>query len=184
MDFNFPVFQLNCQKRQQSALVLQDVTNPLPTFIAFLQEPYTHAGGARCLNRRHNIISTIDASPRAIIYCHRNAFIWPVASLCTRDVSVAIWDTRTRHGCVLIVSWYWDSSESRFPPHLTSVMEFAAEKKYPVWFSADCNAHSPLWGSSELNARGRKLEQFLFARNLSVLNKGSRPTSQEVTNPL
>ena len=40
MVFSFPILQLNCQKRLQSALVVQDITNKLSTFLAFLQEPY------------------------------------------------------------------------------------------------------------------------------------------------
>ena len=178
MSFSFPFFQLNCRKRSQTAVALQDITNEPSSFIAFLQEPYVHAGAPRCLNRRHNIISSLGGNPRAAIYSHRNAYIWPVASLCKRDLAVAIWDSRTKYGHVLLVSWYWDISEPGLPPGLTAIVQFAEQRGYPLWFSADSNAHSPLWGGRELNARGRKLETFIFANNFSVLNKGGKPTFQ------
>ena len=176
MVFTFPVFQLNCQKRSQSAVVLQELTNSASTFISLIQEPYTYAGGARGLNRKHNVISALTPKPRAIIYCHRNAFVWPVPALCSRDISVAIWDTRTRFGCVLLVSWYWDYTEKCLPAALTAIVQFAEERGYPLWFSADSNAHSPMWGCPDLNARGRQIESFLFAHGLSLLNRGNRPT--------
>ena len=176
MSFSFPLFQLNCRKRSQTALAIQDLTNRSASFITLLQEPYVHAGGPRCLNRRHNVISSLGNNPRAVIYCHRNVFIWPVASLCTRDLAVAIWDTRTKYGHVLMVSWYWDYTEPRLPPDLTAIMQFAEQRNYSVWFSADSNAHSPLWGCRDLNPRGRKLETFLFANNLSILNRRTKPT--------
>ena len=114
-----------------------------------------HAGGARCLNPKHSIISSLAPNPRAIIYAHRNAFLWPVDSLCSRDLSVAIWDTRTPMGCVVVVSWYWEYTETDLPAGLTEVAEYARARSYPLWFSADSNAHSPMWGSPDLNARGR-----------------------------
>ena len=35
-----------------------------------------------------------------------------------------------------------------------------------------------MWGSPDLNARGRKIEHFLFANGLSLLNRGRTPTFQ------
>ena len=40
----------------------------------------------------------------------------------------------------------------------------------------DSNAHSPLWGSNESNARGEKLEELIMEYQFSLLNRGNSPT--------
>ena len=42
----------------------------------------------------------------------------------------------------------------------------------------DSNAHSPLWGSKDLNKRGERLEEFVFEYGLYVENLGNVPTWQ------
>ena len=91
---------------------------------------------------------------------------------------MAIWDTRTKYGYVLLVSWYWDFTQPALPPDLTAIRQFAEQRGYLLWFSADANAHSTLWGGRDLNSRGRKLETFIFANNFSILNRGKKPTFQ------
>ena len=50
-------------------------------------------------------------------------------------------------------------------------------KSVPIVIGMDSNAHSKaLWGSSDTNARGLTLEDFVSTFNLVVLNTGSTPT--------
>ena len=178
MSFNFPVYQLNCQKRDVSATAVQLITKSLPSFLAFLTEPYIHSSRLACLDRSHTRISALDVRPRAAIYAHRNQNLWPVQNLCSRDTCTAIWDTRSKAGNVLVVSHYWDISVPDLAASLQDVVSFSKERNLPLWFSMDSNSHSTLWNCSETNSRGRALERFLFANNLSVLNRGNKPTWQ------
>ena len=43
----------------------------------------------------------------------------------------------------------------------------------PFMLLGDFNAHNPLWGSSGMNDRGKKLEDFLSKENLCFFNDGS-----------
>ena len=37
----------------------------------------------------------------------------------------------------------------------------------------DCNAHSSLWGSTDVNKRGEELEELILEKNLTVANCGN-----------
>ena len=137
MSFDFPIFQINCQKRLVSASILSDICDRFKSFITFITEPYVHAGNLRCLNTKNTRISDIGTNPRAAIYCHRNALLWPVPSLHTCDVAVAIWDTKTPVGCVLLVSVFWDISLAALPPAVDAAIAFAEARGYPVWVAMD-----------------------------------------------
>ena len=131
MAFNLPIFQLNCQKRDVSATAVQVLTHSHQSFLALLTEPYIHSSRLACLDRSHTRISVADDKPRAAIYAHRNLHLWPVQSLCTRDTSVAVWDTRTAAGNVLLVSHYWDITAKDLSQSLSASV---------AWFGAVCYA--------------------------------------------
>ena len=63
------------------------------------------------------------------------------------------------------------------PEMLHKVCHFAAVNNYGLLVCTDSNAHSPLWGSPDLNQRGRLVEEDLIYRyGLQLLNIGTTPT--------
>ena len=56
-------------------------------------------------------------------------------------------------------------------------MPVSAVNDYGLLICTDSNAHSPLWGSPDLNQRGRLVEEDLIYRyGLQLLNVGNAPT--------
>ena len=70
-----------------------------------------------------------------------------------------------------------DGTVNHLPEMLHKVCHFAAVNRYGLLICTDSNGHSPLWGSSTQNPRGRLVEEDLIYRyGLHLLNQGNDPT--------
>ena len=59
------------------------------------------------------------------------------------------------------------------PRNITSLKQLTDQLPSPYMLLGDFNAHNPLWGSSNLNYKGKKIEDFLAQEGLCVFNDGS-----------
>jgi ribonuclease HI len=61
------------------------------------------------------------------------------------------------------------------PPHsalnIAELEDLYRQLPSPVLLMGDFNAHSPVWGSGRLDAKGRLIENFIANENLCILNK-------------
>ncbi len=55
-------------------------------------------------------------------------------------------------------------------------MEYCRSNKLPLILGCDANAHHTEWGSTDCNARGKSLLEFIISNNLSIDNVGCEPT--------
>lgn len=55
------------------------------------------------------------------------------------------------------------------------LLEILNQLPRPVLFVGDLNGHNPLWGSKDLNSRGKKIENFIELSDLLLLNT-TQPT--------
>ncbi|KAL6421057.1 hypothetical protein ACFW04_013581 [Cataglyphis niger] len=53
-------------------------------------------------------------------------------------------------------------------------------KRLPLIIGYDVNAHHTVWRSTNINDRGRRLLEYLMATELEILNRGNKPTFQNV----
>ena len=112
--------------------------------------------------------------PRAAVIAPRNMKLWFVSELSTPDLAICLWRNGPEE--IYIVSGYFDILDNDvIPRSLTRLMTKSSKEKIPVALFLDTNAHSSLWGE-ENNARGDRMEEWLFAHPLSVLNRGSHFT--------
>ena len=77
---------------------------------------------------------------------------------------------------VYICSLYLDILKEVHIPAFLRLVEWCNRERMPLVIGMDSNAHSPLWGSDERNARGEELEETFLAKNLTVMNVGNEPT--------
>ena len=64
--------------------------------------------------------------------------------------------------------------EQRFPSTLMEeLVDFCIARQLKLICGVDCNAHSSLWGSSDLNKRGEDMEEFIFQKGIFVHNIGN-----------
>ncbi|XP_036344884.1 uncharacterized protein LOC118754097 [Rhagoletis pomonella] len=75
-----------------------------------------------------------------------------------------------------VASAYMAHDKDVPPDGFRTLAEEAAFKNKPLVASCDANAHNLMWGSTDTNARGESLLDFILGNKLSVLNLGSEPT--------
>jgi ribonuclease HI len=73
---------------------------------------------------------------------------------------------------------YLPSDAATFPPsrEMENLVEYCQNKSFDLVMGCDSNAHHINWGSNDNNARGKSLYDYIINKNLSILNKGNKPT--------
>ena len=70
---------------------------------------------------------------------------------------------------MIVVSAYFDINDRNVVPgKLRYLVESVKRNQTKVLICADSNSHSTLWGSTDDNPRGGKLNEFIFANNIVV----------------
>ncbi len=66
----------------------------------------------------------------------------------------------------------------RPPPEdiLYDLTDYCNQNNYELLISSDSNSHHLMWGSTDCNARGENLLNFIINKNLVICNKGNSPT--------
>ena len=59
---------------------------------------------------------------------------------------------------------------------MSNICDFITNSNIAAILCLDSNGHSPLWNCSESCSRGTAIEELIFQYNISVLNRGHRPT--------
>jgi hypothetical protein len=59
---------------------------------------------------------------------------------------------------------------------MIDAINFAEHYETPILIGCDANAHSIVWGSTNNNARGTQLLDFINTTNLHIMNRGNEPT--------
>ncbi|KMQ82279.1 lian-aa1 retrotransposon protein [Lasius niger] len=103
---------------------------------------------------------------------------------CSRDVvAVAVELVRANAGDlmrVVVCSAYFPHEEENLlpPGPLDRLIRHCQKDGLPLIVGCDANAHHAVWGSTDINNRGRKLLEYLVATDLEILNRGGEPTFQ------
>ncbi|XP_053968335.1 uncharacterized protein LOC128869756 [Anastrepha ludens] len=93
---------------------------------------------------------------------------------------VAIWTkvpTDKGEHEVIIASAYLPGDEETAPTReLVALVNYCKENHLRWIIGCDANAHHTIWGSTNINARGECLLEFLLRYNVSIVNRGNEPT--------
>lgn len=62
---------------------------------------------------------------------------------------------------------------------IENLIDFCTDKNFELIIGCDANSHHVSWGSKKTNTRGIKFYDFIFEKNLGILNKGREPTFEQ-----
>ena len=143
------------------------------TCIYALQEPYYRNGKIPNHPRGYKIIGANNES--------RAVFMVPDylplinSEFTSKDFTVCLYESG--HDKCFFVNIYMDITlQNCISQQLINFCDFIEAHNYKAIFMLDSNAHSPLWGNEPINRRGEQVEEFIFGRNLKLLNVGTEPT--------
>ncbi|XP_043479878.1 uncharacterized protein LOC122509713 [Leptopilina heterotoma] len=149
--------------------------------IAFVQEPWVYKGKIRGLSGGGVLVSSPqEPVPRAcLIYKGLDAF--PLLELTTRDLVVVKAKYLEKNGNkreVVVASAYFPGSgdDPAPPAEVEKLVDYCQRQGLPLIIGCDANAHHVVWGSTDINDRGRRLLDFLLDTDLDILNQGNEPT--------
>ena len=162
--------QINCHKSIAST---EQVSRFRDCDVVLLQEPNTSF--LRSLNQNGKVFCAAGLRRRirsAIFLKNQSLDLTVVPQFTTPDfVTVQIEGQST-----MLCSAYLDINKNVWPDLLQDLTAHCARKLIKLVIGLDCNAHSPLWGCKDSNARGEHLDERIIQNNLFVHNVGSTPT--------
>lgn len=167
------VLQINLQHSKLATAELTRRMTKAPC-IALCSEPWNYRGTLPGLGTLSVTTTSKEGVKRAAVVATKDVRLWPIDKYCNNDVVVVA--VHHAEGVLVMVSWYWDINFDVIDPLIIEVIRACQSQRIPLVIGGDSNAHSPLWGSPESNARGIKLEELMAANGLSALNEGTTPT--------
>lgn len=170
------VLQCNCQRAYAVMCDLGEVMRERDVSVALLQEPYVQDKCVRGLPSSMDVAVDGRKSPKAAIVVNDPRLEVMRVMECTNEYGVCVW-LKGDFGEMYVVSVYCQFGRDIEPylAYLERVREIARGKR--VLVGMDANAVSPLWyskggGRSRDNeVRGRVLEEWIIANDMTVLNE-------------
>ncbi|XP_072401064.1 uncharacterized protein [Diabrotica undecimpunctata] len=99
--------------------------------------------------------------------------------LCTDDIVTAVLTITTEVGekKLVVCSAYFPGDEALCPPSIISdIVAYCLGKGLQLIIGCDANAHHTVWGSTNINARGESILNFILSEGLVISNIGNKPT--------
>lgn len=150
--------------------------------VALIQEPWVYKGKIRGLSGIGGelIYSRSADVPRTCIIVKRNIKTLPLINHCSRDLTTVKMKIIDGGGVKQIVfgSAYLPYDDPEQPPsrELEQLVRDCRKNGLQLIIGCDANAHHLTWGSTNTNARGESVLQFIMQHNLDILNVGNKPT--------
>ena len=145
--------------------------------LAMVQEPNNHKGKISNLGNNLRVIGSDEGTNlRAAIITRGNFVCWKLNQFCTTDQAVIAFKIKDKITVVASVYMPYDSTDPP-PPHITmQLISFCENQKWELIIGADANSHHIAWGSTDNNARGENLLDFIMTTNLQISNIGNTLT--------
>lgn len=150
--------------------------------IILIQEPWINSNVVKGLDEnKYNLYYNRHGNrPRACIVTTKGlkAVLMPQFSSDDSATILVNIDQNETSEELIFSSVYMDYTRNDQIPELIvqNTISHSTNSGIPIIIGADCNAHHTLWGSSDINERGRKLAEFLVTTDLGICNKGTTPT--------
>jgi ribonuclease HI len=168
------VLQINLHHSVAATTELSKRTEHMETFVALVQEPWIVKGGIRGLSKR-GLHSYGGPKPRACILASPNLRLWELPQFSDRDCMAV--NIKWRDTEAILASVYMADDGSPLPSQaVVALVAHCENKGLPLIIGCDSNAHHLMWGSTDVNARGASLVEFLEGTDLCLCNKGHEPT--------
>ena len=176
------VIQINLQHSKAATAVLQNQLLNDQVDIALIQEPYIVRGRVRGLEAKgvNVFYDSAPEAPRTCIAFNNDLKLQPLLEYSSKDLTTVSLMTEGGEcgGEICVSSAYlpYDSVEPATNSLLDRLTKSCLHNHKQLIVGMDANAHNTVWGSSDTNARGELLIEYLSANNLIILNRGNVPT--------
>ena len=146
--------------------------------IAFVQEPYILENEVKGFNNIFNVFY-VGNKPRACIITTKNLNVHMLSHLCNRDQTVI--SVKLENSIIIMASVYmpWN-----FVTPVTDLMKelvnYCEADKLKLIICSDTNCHNVIWGSTNNNARGEFLLDYILGKDLFICNIGTKPTFETI----
>ena len=177
---NIKCWQVNlhhCQAASYNICREIDKVHIKNSTLVLIQEPWIYKSKIRGLGRNNIFQGT--GNPRACIVASAELTAWKLNDYCDADiVAVAIRGRigPNNHRRIVFASVYMAHGLPVPPVKMEELVRYCEDKRLPLIIGSDVNAHHQLWGSTDTNARGDDLFNYLATTTLSWANKGHKPT--------
>ena len=142
--------------------------------VLLVTEPSTAFGKVTGLEPSKDVHSTSKATPRACIKTGLKA--WLLEEFTDMDMATVSLVGVDGGEDLVVSSIYLDIALPVEKALWAGLIRWCDTNRRPLVMGIDSNAHSEMWGSLDLNARGEILEEFIMGNNLTILNRGRVPT--------
>ncbi len=172
--------QINLHHCKEAASELRGSLDGGQTGVSLIQEPYFYKDKVRGLGNSGLIhyVATPGESVRACVYTHNSVNSMLLKQFSSGDfVAVQIRFSRDGSDRKLVVCSAYLAYDKPIPSQeLITIVEYCRDNNIQCLIGCDANSHHVIWGSSDTNKRGEKLLEFIIQSDLSILNRGNRPT--------
>lgn len=175
------ITQINLQHSKDATALLCCVLTKLQTGIALIQEPWVYKGKIRGMMMKGSLFcSTSHEVPRACIFASPGINAVMLPGLTSRDlVAVQVeYQLQGQRRKIIFASVYLPFDSETPPPsrEMENLIEFCRLNGLAAILGCDANSHNLIWGSTDTNARGQSLLDYLVTTDLEILNVGHEPT--------
>lgn len=178
---NLKILQINLQHSRAASAVLCQTVRTLDISIALIQEPWAsghHVLGLGTTGGRI-IYNKSPEKSRTCIYAKNGINILPLAQFCHRDITTVKLNYMDGNvmRVIVIASVYLPYDEPSPPTmEMDQLTQYCAANNHQLIIGCDANSHHTAWGSSDINARGEYLLDYIITNRLEIANRGSKPT--------
>jgi len=164
--------QINLQHSKSATNNLMKVTNTEETDIIFAQEPYVYQNRPVGFGRRYRVFSAGTGKRRTAIII-RNDNIDAILLYKISDEGTVVLELTYNNLRLYAICMYFDIKD-QIDNNLNKIDGILKlSKGGKVLIAADTNARSKTWHDHFTNSRGKKLEEFIAASHLHIINEYS-----------
>lgn len=146
--------------------------------VALIQEPWILGDQVRGLGlKEYNVLYNQEAGkPRSCIVVKKNINVLMLSNFSSRDLTVIRLEGGQQQCWMASAYMPYDDPSQPPPVEVQRMVAAAEQERIALLLGCDANAHHTVWGSTNINARGESLFNYLLGTNLIVCNRGREPT--------
>ena len=137
-----------------------EVTKSVRSGLVLAQQPWTYATKNKSKLRGWNLFQGIEKGnhPQACIYVTPDLCCSLIPMFSNEDiVAIRVNNVCRKGDSFVFVSAYMAAEEPAPPNLLRDLLVFTENEQIPTIVGTDANAHHTIWGSSDINPRGKDL---------------------------
>ena len=157
---NLECWQINVHRCKTASYNMCEVTKSVPSGLVLAQQPWTYATKIKSKLRGWNLFQGIENGnrPQACIYVTPNLCCSLIPMFSNEDiVAIRVNNVCQKGDSFVFVSAYMAAEEPAPPNLLGDLLVFTEIEQIPTILGTDANAHHTIWGSSDINSRGKDL---------------------------